>query len=57
MSNNIVDCMDQRAVEVVNYTVYDEIDTQFLDVTKCHITMDTSDNNAIFNHQCYDMDA
>ena len=57
MSNNIVDRMNQRVVEAVNYTVYDETVTHLLDVTKCSITMDTSDNNVIFNHQCYDKDA
>ena len=57
MSNDIIERIDKRVVEGVNYTVYNEIVTQLLDVTKGPITMVTCDDNVIFNHQCYDKKA
>ena len=54
MSNNNLDRLDQRTVKTIVSAVYDDIVTQLLDVTKYPITVDTSDDNVVFNHQCYD---
>ena len=47
----------QRIFPEIDYTVYDDIITQLLVVTVCPITKEVSNNNIIFNNQCYDRTA
>ena len=49
--------LKNRVFPEIEYTVHDDIVTQLLAVTVCPITQESSDNNVIFHHQCYDKDA
>ena len=44
----------KRIFPEIDYTFYDDIITQLLVVTVCPITKEVSNNNIIFNNQCYD---
>ena len=49
--------LKNRVFPGIEYTLHDDIGTQLLAVTVCPITQESSDNNVIFHHQCYEKDA
>ena len=57
MTENNRDRLKQRVIADVDFTIHDEIVSQLLTVIECPILKDVSDDNVMFNHQCYDRNA
>ena len=46
--------LKQRLFEEIEYTIYDDVVTQLLNITICPILQESSDNNVFVHNQLYD---